>query len=199
MSLDARNLAVKQRNLLYSIYLLNRQNAYLDATSLQKFIFLITKSFPSDFKDYNVDYEPFDFGPYSEEVENDAARLQTLGLLDDELKVPPRNSELIAQIKESNVPLMTSLADYVDAIARLSKDDLLYIVYNLYPEYTKRSKITQSVSSRNYESSTIDLKKLEENKEIFIETDKKTKLTVRFEDGKITILLLTTKDAESNE
>lgn len=198
MSLDIRNLTVDQRNLMYSLYLLNKENATLDSTSLQKFMFLITKNFPEIFRDYNQDYEPYDFGPYSEDVEHDASRLQNMRLLDNRLKVPEASSELIKQIERSDEELYASLEEYVRGMGQIGRDDLLYIVYRLYPDYTSRSRISHRIKSKNYETSVIDLELLKREKEIRVTTDRMNTLIVKLVNDRIRVSASERKDGEEN-
>ena len=159
-----------------------------DKTSLQKIVFLLTKSYPNDLNRYNNDFVPYDFGPYSEEVEEDVAWMQTIGVLDYQLKVREENNNLITQIESLNPEIIDHVDEFMTGFIDLNRDELLYIVYNLYPTYITSSKIVRKVNKLvKFESFKIPLSKLEETQTLQIVSDKGNVVSVRLENGKLIV------------
>lgn len=190
LSLDIRNFTEEQKVILYTLGLLERNNRMLDLTSLQKILFLVTKNFPEMLYIYNEDYEPFDFGPYSELLERDVARLQDLNVVDKNLIVKEENKGLLIEYEKTNRKESANIAEFLDGFMDLSRDDLLYVVYKLYPEYTTKSRIAKKIRSEKYDSYNIDFDELKIKGSMTIVTEKGTMIMVKLIDDRIVITTL---------
>lgn len=177
------DLNERQKILLLSIDTMRSNGLPLDPLSVQKMVFLVAKLLPERLKEYNNDYFPYDLGPYSEMVETDIVRMQDLGMLDSNLNVDSSSSGIVR-----NVKLDGDLRDVVDLVSSFKgfdRDDLVYVVYRLYPDYTTDSKIKSRVRSRKLEAMSFDTEGLRNEKQLEIVTDKGRKVKVELVDGKI--------------
>lgn len=182
------DLKVRQEILLLSIRVMAVNDIPLDPLSVQKMAFLVTKLLPDKLEDYDRDYIPFDLGPYSELVETDIVRMQDLSLLPGNLENKAAFKSEAARAIEKIETTDKSIQEVVNLIASFkgfSRDDLVYTVYNLYPEYASGSKIRSRVKSRRLESISIDMGDLSNQKGMEIVTDKGRKVRVELVDGKI--------------
>lgn len=188
MMVSEKDLTKEQKAVLFIIDRLGERFS-IDNLYIQKAVFLVSKLLPESIAIY--DYEPHNMGMFSPEVESIIKREQDLGLIKD-LNVTSTGKRVIETIqKEDDVDEINQV--FVD-INELGKEDILYLLYQLYPEFTVNSKIKERVDSYKLQSATIDLIKLKEGDEITIKTDKgnfiklkKTKDTVKitdYEEGK---------------
>lgn len=191
MTLDIRNLTEEQKVTLYTLGLIEKNNRNLDLTSLQKILFLVTKNFPDKLSTYDEDFEPFDFGPYSELLERDVARLQDLDVVDKNLVIKDDSKSLLTEFEKVNGKESTDIAEFLDGFLDLSRDDLLYVVYKLYPEYTTKSKILKKIRSTEYDAYNIDFDELKKNGSMTLVTEKGKKIMVKLVDEKIIVTPLT--------
>ncbi|MBX8636169.1 MAG: hypothetical protein KIS30_04155 [Thermoplasmata archaeon] len=174
----------RQKILLLSIDAMRRNGLPMDPMSVQKMVFLVTKLMPERLKDYDNDYLPYDFGPYSELVETDVARMQDLGLLNGDLQVDSTFNEMKHEISRKDIEL-DEIASLVSSFKDFDRDDLVYVVYKLYPDYTVGSKIKSYVRSKKLESMSFDAEGLRKEKKLEIVTDKGRKVKVELVDGRI--------------
>lgn len=186
-NVDIGELSESQKYLVYLFHKIDDKRKW-DKTSLQKIVFLLTKEFPDKLDRYNRDYVAYDFGPYSEEVEEDVAWLQTLGIITDRLTVTVDSQNLVDQIEKEKADFALNIEPFLEGFIDLSREDLLYVVYNLYPSFTTGSKILHRVSKvKGFESIHFQLSHVQEGQSLELTTDRGNVVMVSKEKGKLTI------------
>jgi predicted transcriptional regulator with HTH domain len=124
-------------------------------------------------------------GMFSPEVESIINREQDLGLMKD-LSITEEGKKVLSEIqKDEPIKQMGKVLSDID---ELGKEDILYLLYQLYPEFTVNSRIKEQVDSYKLQSATIDLKKLEEGDEALIKTDKGNTITLKKKKNTIEII-----------
>jgi len=163
-------------------------------TKLQKMIFLLSQIIP-ELKE-EVSYEAYDYGMYDSAVED------ALDLLESEnLIVVSESNEIRLMDKNSGEEALKSLEIYKDKIREikemyndLTEDEMLAIVYTLFPEYAKYSekrdnieRRRKSIAIRLYQKGKVSLglasKIAKMNLHDFINLLKKKGIKIELEDG----------------
>ncbi|MGC8981926.1 MAG: hypothetical protein ACP5JU_03190 [Minisyncoccia bacterium] len=129
----------------------------------QKIVFLLSRMFPEYFDDIVDTFEPHHYGPYSDSLMEMADEMKTYGIIDDDGKLKDEyKKSLNLLLKEDSelAKLNEKIAEMKEALNDLSEGDLIYLVYNLYPEFTEKSKIKENVDSDKLETYVINLKDL---------------------------------------
>lgn len=160
------DLTDEQKAVLFIINKLTERFA-IDNLYIQKAVFLISKILPDTVAIY--DYEPHNFGMFSPEVESIIKREQDLNLIRD-LEITDIGKNVIEKI--SNTERMKEINQIFLDIEGLGKEDVLYLLYKLYPEFTINSKIKERVDSYRLQSAIIPTGDLKDGQEIVIKTDK---------------------------
>ncbi len=160
-----------------------------DNLYLQKVFFLITKIFPKELEYFNTDYSAYNLGPYSTLVSETVERVKELGIIDrDTDNFSEEGLKLLRRVENKEKSKVQEVNEFLTAIEKIPKDELLYVIYTLYPEYAIKSKIKDQVHSALYESTTIELEKLKEGEEVMFKTDKNNFVKVIKRKGKIVII-----------
>lgn len=116
------------------------------------------------------------------------SRETDLSLLEpDKLELTAQGKGLIPKIEKINGEIITKINDVIEGIKDLSKKDLLYICYSLYPDFTTNSKIKERVDSNVFEKIEIDLNDLKDTDTLRIKTDKGNQITAKISNNKIII------------
>jgi uncharacterized protein YwgA len=107
-------------------------------------LFLVLKKYHKEFEYLSNSFEPDTVGPYSEYLDEMLYSLSDYGLIENYKKLTEQGKEIAKQIlnkysvfKEID-NILTKLFNFISSI-----DDtkLLYMLYNLYPEYFFKSYI----------------------------------------------------------
>jgi len=77
----------------------------------------------------------------------------------------------------------------IETLSPLNDNDILYIIYNLYPEYAERSQVRNMARSENFETYEVDLNEISKrpSEVIEIKSDKGNRLKIKFENGVLEI------------
>jgi hypothetical protein len=152
----------------------------------EKVLFLLAKSVPEELPDLEESFHPYKFGPYSEFVDEQILQLGDLGLLKD-TALAPAGRELAAMLtrEPSFLPIASALARVLDAIEGFSVDDVLFLVYRLYPDFTTESEIRDRVRSPVLAHFSVDLDRVSEGQSMTVTSDKGISLNVRRKGGKL--------------
>ena len=186
MEAGERHLELKQKEKL--IFNELGKKALKDNLYLQKIFFLVTKLFPKEMEYFDIDYSAYNLGPYSTLVSETVERLNELDIID--LKngdLSESGHKLLKKVENEDNQKANTLNEFLNKIEKLPKDELLYVIYTLYPNYTVNSKIKKLINSHLFESATIKLENLSEDKETTFITDKGNKIRVKKSNGKIVI------------
>lgn len=179
---NENDLTDEQKAVLFIISKLTDRFA-VDNLYIQKAVFLISKILPDSVAIY--DYEPHNFGMFSPEVESIIKREQDLSLMND-LKITDIGKEIIKKI--SNTENIRKIDQIFSDIEGLGREDVLYLLYKLYPEYTVNSTIKERVDSYRLQSAVIPTNELKEGQEMVIKTDKGNFIRVKRSGNTIKIL-----------
>ena len=158
------------------LYMLNELNKYFNnitKTLVQKVFFLINRSLGDKY----VQYESLHYGMYSYDLEEILEKEEDLGVIDDKRKLSYSGQEVLMQTRDSQ--LKKSIDTIIDSIKNLDEDDILYLLYHLYPDFTKDSRIINKINSYKLESATINLGEIKIGESKLIKTDKNNVLTVK--------------------
>ena len=158
------------------LYLLNELNKHFNNVTkilVQKIFFLVNRSLD----DRYVQYEPLHYGMYSYDLEEILEKEKDLGLIDNRHKLSYSGQEVSMQINDNR--FKKSIDTIIDSIKNLDEDDITYLLYHLYPDFTKNSRIMNNINSYKLESMVINLDKIKIGESKRIETDKNSVLTVK--------------------
>lgn len=185
---EIEDLTQEQRFLLIVVNKFGKE-ILKDNLYLQKVFFLITKLFPEEMEYFNTDYSAYNLGPYSTLVSETVERVKELGIIDrDTDDFSKEGLGLLRRVEVKEKENANELNEFLSEIEKIPKDELLYVIYTLYPEYAIKSKIKDNVHSALFESATIELEKLREGETVTFKTDKETYIKVIKKKGKIVIV-----------
>ena len=185
-----RDLTLNQKAVLLSLAGLPSRYRH-DRVYFEKVLFLLAKSDPKDLPDIDATFESWKFGPYNEYVDEVLTGLQEFGAIrGDQMELTPEGRTLASSLSSDaeSARLRANLANILSAVDSLSVDDLLYVVYRLYPEFTKNSEIKDAVRSKTLEHFTIKPDRVIAGETLSVESDKGGKLKVRREGDRLQIL-----------
>lgn len=174
----------KQEHFLLGIIKIFSKNFKLNGTIIQKLTFLANKYID---KPYIYDYEPNNFGPYSEDVATTLSYDKERGFINENYSLTDKGEILGTKIINFGLPEKDKIIELSMGLQGLSNDDIIYLVYKLYPEFTSESKIKYKVDSHILESFEIDIKKLSDN-EIKIKGDKNHFIKVKKNNNNVIIV-----------
>ena len=120
---------------------------------VQKLAFLFSKSLEDHDLDAEFSFEPYNLGPYSENLENALDLLAAQGLL---LRDPNRNRytatafgrTMIEKLVKKDPTRYSIAEEIVHYLGQLNPYDLAAAVYELYPEYASKSTIAHQLKGR---------------------------------------------------
>jgi uncharacterized protein len=120
----------------------------LSPVQLQKVLFLLGKSVPSDIGSDFYTFEPYNYGPFDRTIYSDAGFLSTVGLVNisstgsgySEYTATPEGQTRSEIIKATASPRAVAYLEKVVPWAQaLSFSSLVRAIYNKYPEYRRNS------------------------------------------------------------
>jgi len=133
-----------------------------NGTRLQKLAFLLAKSLPDRAVDEELAFIPWSFGPYSENLNDLVELLGKEGYIDVGER-PTRYYSLTAKGRDAaeairkHSPAVFALSkEIIDTAGELSQRNLIALVYELYPDFSKESTIQEAVA-RNRDVDSIDI------------------------------------------
>ena len=120
---------------------------------IQKLAFLFSKSLGDRDLDEGFDFEPYDLGPYSENLATAIELLGAQGLL---AKDSRRNRYMATgtglataiKLAQENAEWSEVAQEVVRCLGAIDPNDLVAAVYELYPKYTTKSKIIEQTRMR---------------------------------------------------
>jgi hypothetical protein len=162
------------------LYLLNNTNKYFNNVTkllVQKVFFLINRSLDDKY----VQYESLHYGMYSYDLEEILEKEEDWGLITTKRNLTDQGKTILEQINSSSeLKLILKLIDeVVDSLKDLNEEDITYLLYHLYPDFTKDSRIIAEVNSYKLETATINLDEIGSGKSLNIKTDKNNTVIVK--------------------
>jgi len=128
---------------------------------IQKLGFLLAKSLQDEELDKDFDFVPYDYGPFSENLDSAIDLLGSQGYLtkDDDrnvYRVTAEGKKIAELLARKNTHRAQIAKDLVEYLGKLHTDDLVGVVYELYPEYARSSVILDRLKRRrSYDSVTV--------------------------------------------
>jgi len=141
----------------YTLALLNisKDKTIHGSLRLHKILFMVSRGVPELLEDDT--YSPHDFGPFSEDVEESVIGfLEMENLLDiehyDKSTVDYKLTQNGAQIAKrvfSNMSLeeKDNISRVYNLFDELTSDEILFIVYFMYPETAKYSRVVENINN----------------------------------------------------
>ncbi len=145
----------------------------------EKILFLLTKNLPDELKDLNATFEAYRFGPYNEYADELIDGLDAAGLVEDGVPTD-EGAALARKVRDSGrgAQIAHELEGIVNATREMSTDDILYLVYSLYPDYAQSSEIRGRIRSYRLEHFSISVDELSEGEVMVVRSDKGSRLRV---------------------
>jgi len=151
----------KEERILFII----NDNLISGSVRFQKYGFLLHKQYQKELMeismscptfDFYKDWKPYHYGPYSQELQNDMDKCENNDMLDKKIIPTQRNKSLhtyALTIKGRkrwrglflHIPEMREIDQKIKNLQKMPYNELIRRVYNTYPEYTKISKIRESM------------------------------------------------------
>ena len=190
-----KDLTFEQKVILDAIYRIGDLKAKrkMSKIKFEKLMFLLAKMYPSELEEISDTFEPYAMGPFSEYLDDDGlGRMEDLGLIKDYKEITPEGLEIAKQIIQQDENLKEidkSLKQLIEILSPLNDNDILYIIYNLYPKYAERSQVKNMARSENFETYEVDLNEISKGPSEIIEikSDKGNRLKIKFENGVLEI------------
>jgi hypothetical protein len=178
--IDSKDLTIDQKAVLLVFSNIPRKFKK-SRTYLEKFLFLLVKAFPEMLDYFDSTFESYKYGPYNEYAEEVFDSLKDYRLIDDSYEFTSAGKKIVEEVKkerETN-PLVLRVEEFSDLLKDLDIDDILYLTYNLYPDFTDKSVIRDKVRSSKLESFKVNIKELEGEKEIIVHSDKGSRIKLK--------------------
>jgi hypothetical protein len=184
-TVESRDLTRTQQAVLATLARLPEPAAH-NRVFFEKVLFLLSKSVPQELQDLEESFEPYKYGPYSEFLDEQLLQLQDLGLIEDTtLKSEGRRAAGRVLGDRDFAPVSEALSTIMDSLKGFTVDDLVFLVYRLYPDFTKESAIRQKVKSSRLEHYSVDVDELPEGGSFTVTSDKGSTLNVRKQGDKL--------------
>ena len=158
-------------------------------TRVQKLGFMAIKSSGNKDLDNDFDYRPHNFGPYSENLDYGIQQLIDYGLVAP-IGKPPKfvltddGKRVLNEIEEEDNVLADHIREMVKDLEHLSNDDLISIVYELYPTFTTNSIIVDKVKfCKRSDAIHVPLAKLKEGGKVAVTSRCGVKVIASMVDG----------------
>ena len=143
-TLGLRVTLLKRQKIILGIILNVKPN--LKRTGLMKLAFLLKQETPIDSDPSFYDFVPYNYGPYSFTLDRDVIELARLGYISsNSLNINSALMEVTKHLISSlNFQTQDAITDTAKHYKHLSLENLLHYVYEHYPWYASRSKLSSS-------------------------------------------------------
>lgn len=189
ITVNKQDLTVEQKAVLLSVGLLDSKNTF-NRVYFEKFLFLLTKSLPDILESLNDTFEAYKLGPYNEYADEVIDGLQDYSLMTSWKDLSEEGQEMVRELsqdKESQ-PIIGKIHELNYTLSGLNVDDLLYLTYNLYPDYASQSAIAGRVGSDKLETFKLSINHLKEGQISSIKSDKGNDIRVKKEGSRLVIM-----------
>jgi len=170
------------------------RNGRLDGdTRIQKLGFMFSKTSGDSNLDDEFSYMPHNFGPYSEEVEYGLKQLKQYGLINITGKpvkysLTIEGNKLFKPMEKNKDVIVLHAKEILSQIDHLDTNELISVIYELYPTFTKNSIIVNKIKNCNASDSIhIPINKLQNGTEFTIKSRCGINVNVEFNNNKIII------------
>jgi hypothetical protein len=191
---SAEGLTESEKAILLTLASLPAEFA-TDRVYFEKALFLLSRSGVDDLDDLADTFEAYDMGPYSPAADDTLLRMGDLKLVDKgTMSITDEGRRVATTLRED--PSFRRVVEASDRLwevlkgERFGRNDLLYLVYALYPEYAKASKLSLSErASSRLEHFTIGEKDVPEGGVTVFSSDKGNAIKVSRKDGRLELAL----------
>lgn len=183
------DLTVDQKAVLLSIASLNKKYSRF-RIYFEKFLFLLTKSLPDLLEDLNDTFEAYKMGPYNEYADEILDGLRDYNLLTSEKGVSDEGKRVVSELREDqeSTLIIQKIAEINETLEGLNVDDVLYLTYNLYPDFAKESVIAKDVKSEKLETFKLKVNNISEGQTLTIRSDKGNNIKLKRDGNRLTIV-----------
>jgi len=187
MSFDPADLTINQKAVLLTLSKLPPQSRH-DRRFFEKLLFLVTKAQPELLEDIEDTFEGYRMGPYSEFVDELSHHLEDFGLIKRmDLTGEGRTvAQKLAHDREI-APVLESLDETLNLARDFDVNDLLYLVYKLYPPLAERSEFPEEARSDKLEHFSIPVSRLAEGQSITVSSDKGGSVNATLRNGRLVL------------
>ena len=188
--LSPSSLSDNEKAILLTVASLPREYA-MDRLFFEKALFLLTRTGLDELDLLADSFEAYEKGPYSPMADDTLLRLGDLKLLQKgTMVITPEGSRLARELESD--PEFQRVVDSSRAMwgvlrdQKFSRNDLLYLVYRLYPEYAAASTMKpEDTHSDRLEHFTVREEGVPEGGALVIRSDKGNRLSVSKRNGRL--------------
>ena len=183
------DLTIDKKAVLLSLASLDKKNSHY-RIYFEKFLFLLTKSLPDILEDLNDTFEAYKMGPYNEYADEIIDGLQDYNLMTSNKDLSEEGRRLVQELRNDpdSQPIVNKIQELNETLVNLDEDDLLYLTYNLYPDYAVQSIISEKAKSDKLEAFKLNVDNLKEGQVLSVRSDKGNNIKVKKEGNKLVIL-----------
>lgn len=185
--IEPEDLTVNQKAVLLTLANLPRRYQH-DRRFFEKILFLLTKAQPEALEDIDQTFEGYKMGPYSEFVDELNHNLEDLGLA-KKMDLTPEGRALAPKLEHEAdlMQVVTSLKQTLELTKDFDVNDLLYLVYRLYPEFAKESEYPEEARSHRLEHFSVPISTIKEGGTLTVTSDKGSSISVERRGGKLVL------------
>ena len=183
------DLTIDQKAVLLSLASLDKKNSRY-RIYFEKFLFLLTKSLPDILEDLNGTFEAYKMGPYNEYADEIIDGLQDYNLVKSNNELSEDGKRLVKELRndQESKPIFNKIQELNETLKNLDVNDILYLTYNLYPDYAAQSTISEKVTSDKLESFKLNVNDFKEDQILSVRSDKGNDIKIKREGNKLIIL-----------
>lgn len=183
------DLTIDQKAVLLTLESLDKKNSRY-RIYFEKFLFLLAKSLPDILEDLNDTFEAYKMGPYNEYADEIIDGLRDYNLMMSDKDLSEEGRKLAQDLKHDpgSQPIVNKIHELNETLNDLNVDDLLYLTYNLYPDYATQSIISEKVKSDKLETFKLNIDNLKEGQVISVRSDKGNLIKMKKEGNKLVLL-----------
>ena len=89
---------------------------------------------------------------------------------------------------QESKPIFNKIQELNETLKNLDVNDILYLTYNLYPDYAAQSTISEKVTSDKLESFKLNVNDFKEDQILSVRSDKGNDIKIKREGNKLIIL-----------
>lgn len=183
--IEPDDLTVNQKAVLLTLASLPKRYQH-DRRFFEKILFLLTKAQPEILADLDQTFEGYKMGPYSEFVDELNHNLEDMGLA-RRMDLTPEGRALAPklELEEDLLQVVRSLKQTLDLTKEFDVNDLLYLVYRLYPEFARDSEYPEEARSQRLEHYSVPVSNVREGESLTVSSDKGSSLSVERRGGRL--------------
>lgn len=174
------DLTINQKAVLIALSSLNEKGLH-NRIYFEKFLFLLSKSLPDLLEDLADTFDAYKMGPYNEYADEIIDGLKNYNLMSSSTELSEEGKKLAEELKGDKeiLPVIKKTNELDETLKGFNVDDILFLVYNLYPDYTTQSQISNNVKSHKLEAFKFNINNIDNGNIATVTSDKGHKIKVR--------------------